>query len=208
MPARDPAPDVHAHDGFYLRLGIGIGYSSMSARDSESLTRRESTLSGLAVPIELAIGGTPVPGLVIGIGSYGAVVPSPRATNDGDDLDSDNSQVLSTFGPFVDYYFLPDRGFHAQAGFAFAVAPFTMNDPDLELETEASPKGWAAMVGVGWEAWVGEQWGIGALARVQYARLKLDELTAKSAGNEPASTDVDFTVQLLVPALLFTATLH
>jgi hypothetical protein len=204
-----PAPaDEHFHDGFYLRLGVGLGYSRMSLRDAGDDSVESSTLAGLAIPLELAMGGTPAPGLVIGIGSYGAGIPSPKAQNGDQALVTENSQVFATIGPFIDYYFLPDRGFHAQAAFGYAVAPFTFRDDREGYETKGEPKGWAAMLGVGWESWVGEQWGIGALARVQYARLNLDEITQEDDGDELDSSEVDFTGHLLFPALLFTATLH
>jgi hypothetical protein len=204
---RDPAGE-HFHDGFYLRLGIGLGYSYMSLRNAGDDSTDSSSLAGLAIPLELAMGGTLAPGWVLGIGSYGAGIPSPRAKNGDEALDTENSQVFSTIGPFIDYYFLPDRGFHAQAAFGFAMAPFTFRDDGEGYETKGEPKGWTAMLGVGWESWVGEQWGIGALARIQYARLKLDEITLENEGDEIDTSEVDLSGHLLVPALLFTATLH
>jgi hypothetical protein len=113
--------------------------------------------------------------------------------------------VLSTIGPFVDYYFMPDQGFHAQAGFAFAVAPLKLSNG--LVDSKITPTGWAAMLGTGWESWVGEQWGIGVLARVQYSRLHASEATIEG-GNADQTVDLDLTEHVIVPAVLFTATYH
>jgi hypothetical protein len=203
---REPAADVHFHDGFYLRLGIGLGYGRMSL--TQEGDDDENVVSGLAIPIELSLGGTLAPGFVLGIGSFGAALPSPKAESGGEELEGEYTQVLSTIGPFVDYYIWPDQGVHVQAGFAFAVAPFTSRDDETDTEMKISPTGWAAMFGVGYEGWVGEQWGIGALARLQYARVSADEITFEQDGDEIDSQDVDMSGHVLVPALLFTATLH
>ena len=201
-PESESRADIHVHDGLYLRLGVGLGYAHSSVTN---VSEKAANISGFAVPVELAIGGTPAPGVAIGIGSYGASIPSPALVVNGNHRDSENSQVFSSIGPFVDRYFSPDGGFHAQAGFAFAVTLLTHEFDGIRIHRMAT--GWAAMFGMGWETWAGEQWSVGVLARVHYASLHADEMTAEAGGYEE-TLEVDDTFKIVLPALLFTATLH
>jgi len=64
------------HDGFYLRLGVGAGYLvskvSVASDDSGESSSGDESLGGVqgfTIPMELAIGGSPVPGVVLGAGS-------------------------------------------------------------------------------------------------------------------------------------------
>jgi hypothetical protein len=201
-PESESRADIHVHDGLYLRLGVGLGYAHSSITN---VSEKAANISGFAVPVELAIGGTPAPGVAIGIGSYGASIPSPALVVNGDPRDSENAQVFSSIGPFVDRYFSPDGGFHAQAGFAFAVTLLTHEFQGGRIRRMAT--GWAAMFGMGWETWAGEQWSVGVLARVHYAHLHADEIIAEAGGYE-GTLEVDDTFKIVLPALLFTATLH
>jgi hypothetical protein len=84
---RDPARDEPAatkprprgarlHDGFYLRMSIGGGsVAARGERYDESDAATDYSFAGNALLADLAVGGTPSPGLVLGgayLGSYAA----------------------------------------------------------------------------------------------------------------------------------------
>lgn len=189
-------PNARFHDGFYLRMGIGIG---AIGADVESTDGGDPLhIGGLVVPMELAIGGTPSPGVVIGGGLYGFHLPSAKYTyGRGDFVTEEDAEYGSVgmIGPFIDVYLDPEHGIHFQAAPCFTSVVLGQSD---EIVTEdVTGSGFGAMVGLGFEGWVGDQWGVGLLARVQYASLEVED-----------ESDGKYDFQMLVPSLLLTATLH
>jgi len=100
-----------------------MGTTTMEPEDTDGDV--EFKTSGVAVQAEQAIGGTVAPGLVIGVGSYGAGIISPKGEDfegngdlEGyapDDLEGEwGSITLNVMGPFIDYYFDPLQGTHLQ----------------------------------------------------------------------------------------------
>jgi hypothetical protein len=202
--AAPPPPDaegVHTHDGFYLRLGIGFASTSGTVkRSSGGFDAPDTDQSGAGVASELAFGGTVAPGLVIGGGIWGASVPSPEYETSGTSTDGD-SLALSSIGPFIDYYFDPNGGGHLQAAIALGVASQSKGD----LDSAYTGTGYSLMLGGGYEWWVGEQWSLGVLARVQYFNVSGhpdDDIAGISAD------DIDVEASFFVPALLLSITYH
>jgi hypothetical protein len=210
----DAGSGAFAHDGFYLRLGIGFTYASDSL-ESETVTvcfssgcadgKIEGTISGLGAATEIALGGTVAPGLVIGGGIYNHVIPgavSDDLSFGGVSIDEDvefETTLFTLYGPFVDYYFDPLSGFHLQGSIGLAMlatgkGEFESSGTAVEEQTAT---GVGIMVGVGHEWWVGEQWSVGILGRVTYGSL-----TGKD------DDDVEWSHSVLAPAVLFTATMH
>jgi hypothetical protein len=197
---------VREHDGFYLRLGVGAGGGSFAGTINSPGTALTDGAGvdgkGVTIPVELAIGGTIAPGLVIGGGSFGALMPAPsaRMKNYGREMESSaGTMILSSIGPFVDYYFAPNQGFHAQAGIAFAVVAASKSPDDGALMRQNySGTGWSTMLGVGYDTWVSEQWSCGVLGRIQYGAASLD------ADQGTSGADLRF----LFPTLLATFTYH
>ena len=74
---------MRTHDGFYFRFAIGAGVLSGTASD-DSETELDTT--GTAILTEIAFGGSPAPGVVIGGGSYDANIPGTTYTFDGGNL--------------------------------------------------------------------------------------------------------------------------
>ncbi len=186
---------MHNHDGLYLRLGIGFGYMSTKG-EIDRPNSQELDITGSGLTGEFMIGGTPAPGFVIGGGTMGLTIFNPKFELDGQERDTDaNSVDLSMLGLFVDVYPDPKKGLHFQAMVGYAQLSSDETDSDDER-----PDGLGLAAGVGYEWWVGEQWGIGILGRVIYASTKLEERIGTSTA--------DITYTSLAPALLFTATLH
>ena len=198
-PPAGPPPDPtrHTHDGFYLRMGIGGGYlSDKSSIDGPFGNGTDRSTRGSAVAFELSLGGTPLPGFVVGVGIASCTVPNPTTkTGDVKSTDADAQLNLSTMGLLADYYFDPSGGAHAQAIVGFGGLDATNKNGDIAGE---KPSGFAMTFGGGYEWWVGEQWGIGVLGRLTYASL-----TWTSDSNT-----IETRHRVVVPAVLFTATYH
>ncbi|MBL8620360.1 MAG: hypothetical protein JNK64_03625 [Myxococcales bacterium] len=166
------------HDGFYLRLGLGGGAARGTMTGATG-----SASTGAAIASELAVGVTPRPGLVVGVGTFPMVAPSPSY-----DAGSAGGQHVSGTGPFVDY-FLDDRGgWHLRAGLLFAAGYLDGS----ATRAAATGVGVGGTVGAGYDRFVTDAWSVGALARVSAYQL---------AG-------VDDSIRLIAPALLVTATYH
>jgi hypothetical protein len=186
---------VHNHDGLYLRLGFGFGFMNTKG-EIDLPNSSELSITGAGFTGEFMIGGTPTPGFVIGGGTSGFTVFDPKFEVDGEEVNTTADSVnLSMIGLFVDVYPDPKQGLHVQGMVGYAQLSSDETDSDDER-----PDGLGLAVGVGYEWWVGEQWGVGILGKLTYASTKIE--------NSLGTTSVDVTYTTLAPALLFTATLH
>jgi hypothetical protein len=197
-----PRAGVHEHDGFYLRMALGAGYLSDSETVTVGATSIDDSVTGGGLVLELKLGGTLGRGFVLGGGIEGGAFPSPQVKlSDGTAVTGTNSTVdVSMIGPFIDYYFDPSEGLHLQALVGYGVISVSSQNANGTTTSGSSPAGLALSVGFGDEWWVGEQWSIGVLARLQYL----------SAKNDQSILGVDFTDHnsVIVPGLLATFTFH
>jgi len=98
-------------------------------------------------------------------------------------------------GPFIDVYPAPRAGFHLQAAPCLTlVAPGTS---DTLVKDTLSGVGFGGMIGLGYEGWVSDDWGIGILARAQMLSAQISD-----------ESDNKFDYLAVTPSLLMTATLH
>ena len=189
---------IHKHDGFYLNLSLGGGYSYTRAGFSpEPPNSENSNFRGGGIATQLLIGGTPARGWVIGGGTMSMVVPSAALQADGKEV-ADGSMLLGSTGVFSTYYFDPKKGLHALAYLGVASLDYGEgfnSDGDLAL-------GFSGALGLGHDWWVGEQWSIGLVGRVQYARTWL-----KVTGF-PGLKDTKIHYDSFAPALLASFTYH
>jgi hypothetical protein len=179
---------AHRHDGFYLRYanGPGLLVDSIDAGVAGS-----ARLSGLGLTGEFLVGGTPAPGVVLFAGSAGALVPSPKLTIDGRAVDGPDVLSLSILGAGADYYFDPEAGWHVQGMLGFAtLVPISGSD------IGDARSGVGLVLGGGHEWWIGEQWSLGILARVEYCRLGYTDLDLRERHH------------LFVPGLIGALTYH
>lgn len=185
----DDPPGVHEHDGFYLRFGVGPGFA-FGSNKADALS---ADVSGVEVATELAVGTTVTRGLVVGLGQFSMIVPSPRYAVNA--LDSTaGAHHISAVGPFADYYLDARRGLHVQAGVLFSAGYLTGKDG----RESGIGLGFAGMLGVGYEVFIGEQWSLGPLLRLTYYRQSVE-------GSDSKATS---TLSLLAPTLLLGVTYH
>ena len=194
-PSETTGSRPRVHDGFYFRGGLGVG-SIVSGSVQPPRDPNEVSVSGVGPAVELAFGGTLPSGFVLGGGIYGVSVPSPSYSQKGVSVDG-GSAVISSIGPFVDWYVDPANGFHVQAAIGYAVISAAKGNGTPSFPpNDTSGSGYSLSLGVGYEWWIGEQWSFGLLARVQHV-----------SGSVKASVDTDTTsVTVTVPALLATFT--
>lgn len=185
-PPPGPDPGAERHDGFMLRLTLGIGGGSVTA----SAAGADTTYNGPAGSFTLDIGGTPTENLIIHgrFGDFGIIDPS--VTGDGVDPGSRASAAVASFllGPAVTYYFMPAN--------LYLTGAVGLSDVEVSVEgadTDSSNTGVAVNVDAGKEWWVGDNWGIGLVARFWYTHASDD-------------STVDETLDLLGGALAFSAT--
>lgn len=170
------APRVR--DGFFLRAGLGPAF----ALGTLSIPAGEQDSRGLGVGTELSLGGTVAPGLVLGGATFPMVVPSPSY----DGVDAGGQHVSGT-GPFVDWYPSARGGWHLRAGLLLAAGYLDGGERGSKVGV-----GYGATLGGGYDAFVGDEWSLGFVARATAYQL----------------SGVDDSLRLLSPALLAVATYH
>jgi len=190
---------VHFHDGFYFRFGLGIGSLHVNTTPDEG--EGEIITTGTGGAVEIALGGTPTPGFVLGGAISGMSVSEPDMEmklggESYKDTAKDETWTQSSIGLFADYYFDPEGGFHAQGLLALGVLAV---DDTSEADADVSATGPLFALGLGYEGWIAEQWGIGVLGRLTYASLKSDKI---------GDDDVKLNHTVISPALLLTITCH
>jgi hypothetical protein len=167
------------HDGVYLRVAVGPGFT-LGHLDIAAGAGGDST--GVNVSTQLAVGWTVRRGLVLGLGTFPMVTPSP--SYDGVDA---GGQHVSATGPFIDYYLDPHGGLHAQAGVLFTAGYLDGGERGSQVGV-----GWGATAGVGYDVFVSDQWSVGGIARLTAYRL----------------FGVADEIRMVAPAALFTVTYH
>lgn len=179
---------MHNHDGFYLRVGLGLGHAGGTVTSGSGGPSTSISANGL--PIEFMLGGTVSPGLVIGGGFSGGAYLNPTIGG----TSTEKSQLnLSTFGPFLDWYFDPKAGLHAQVlvGFARMAVKYDGNS-----SSEGDSTGAGVSLGFGNDWWVADQVSFGVMGRLDYYSVKA-----------PVSVG-DITYKFFAPGVVGTFTYH
>jgi len=195
-PAATRSPGARLHDGFYMRLSLGVGPGSATENVTGlGATNPEIKYSGFSAMFDALFGGSPTPGFVLGGGLVSHRILSPSVKWGGQTLETgDNVSLnLTTFGLFTAVYPDPTIGFnlHLLVGYAVISASNGNNETSSN-----NPVGPAFMGGVGYDFWVGDQWSIGPDFRVAYSKGTYERGGAKDS------------VSMFFPTLSFTATYH
>ncbi|MBK7581154.1 MAG: hypothetical protein IPI67_13180 [Myxococcales bacterium] len=144
--ARDPSQ--------YVRLGAGLG-AYFGPRSSTyytgtpwgSFVTSTTTVAGLSIPFELALGGPVSRGLVLGAGAYGEGVPLLERRAD--------PRLVGVVGPALDYYFSGWDGFHFQIAGGVGAT--------ISRQIHAAP---GAALGLGHEWSTSVDWNVGFSLRL------------------------------------------
>jgi hypothetical protein len=170
-PWEHATPDQHAHDGFYLRLAIGVGGGTVWGNDHILPNVRDVTLSGLGFGSSIAIGGAVADNLMLNADFFQAMIFNPAVHQDGryvghtTDLNAElgvgDDVGLVGVGVGVTYYFMPANVYLAgSVGLGQAVFE------DSRGSRSGSDLGFGSNIMVGKEWWVGSDWGIGVAGQL------------------------------------------
>lgn len=167
-----PAPSAlaedepHLHDGFHLRLGLGIGRMSVQ-RDA---TRADTSTVGPASSFDVTAGSTVAPGLVVGgsLLSFSIAEATLEPDNGGAGIALDGPLGMALLGATLDWYPEPHRGGHVglTLGLAAVVGDLPPDAPaqDYGIERIGGGGGGISLFS-GYDWWVAPQWSLGALVR-------------------------------------------
>jgi hypothetical protein len=183
-PAGPVGRTYRQHEGFYVRVGGGIG-SLLSANVDQGPF--DSSSGGVTLELEALVGGSPASGLTIG----GGLLAGFQLSGDweADDVVGTQSADLTTIivGPFADGYFHPRGGFHA--GGLLGLASVGFEAPGGGGGSDALGVGGAGWLG--YDAWVAPEWSIGGV-------LRLDALRATNSDDDVTISKVGLTLGFTV----------
>lgn len=158
-PWDHPESETHGHQGFFLRLQIGPGGSTV--------WKNHEDFSGFGLGMGLAIGGSVVRNLALHVDLQTSWLLSPSRELDGQDANFDANIALQSLGLGVTYHFVPIN-FFASASFGIGRLAFETEAG----ETKETGPGFTLNLVVGKEWWVGADWGIGVAAQVVYMNVE------------------------------------
>jgi hypothetical protein len=156
---------VRTHDGFYLRMGFGVGYGSVKSELDEPAL--EGNYSGGGWLLDLLLGGTIANTVVVGGGFVFHAISDPEVELNGAAAelgvdDTDTALGIGNLGLFVDVFFGPNSGGHV--GGMIGAASIGLEDENGEPSS-----GLGLAVFGGYDFWVSDQWALGVNARYMYA---------------------------------------
>ncbi|HEY3255168.1 MAG TPA: hypothetical protein VGJ91_14510, partial [Polyangiaceae bacterium] len=182
---------AHLHDGFYLRMALGLGLAgALVSSDSKSVG--DYSFGGGAGAFDLWLGGTPTPGLAMGGALSGFGLNSSHRSVDGNRVSSDVTGSTGLLGFFVDVFPDPERGLHFGGALGFASGMAEVKDSGRKFEGGGlGLEAWG-----GYEFWVAPQWSLGGMLRF------MGSLTREEQDN------VAYQASLGAVTLSFTALYH
>ncbi len=163
---------VHQHDGFFLRLVPGFGYSQISLSLPDDMLPEQfkgkdafSFSGGLTLANSIQIGGAVSDNVIIFGESGGVTITNASVKVFDEEVDDpgDVSILFGGIGPGITYYFMPDNIYISVTILA------NITNVDMEGSKLAESDigfGFNFMAGKEW--WVGEQWGLGVSLYFRY----------------------------------------
>jgi hypothetical protein len=188
----------HVHDGFYLRIGAGLGGGHASI-STDRTSVPNFGVGGAGLALNLWIGGTPWRGIAIGgMGSYQGLRDSNTVV-EGQETGLGMNGGTLLIGPFIDAFPDPLRGLHV--GGSLALAGLSAKADSHALETDHNVRdynggGFGGSAWIGYMGWVGPEWSLGGM-------LQLTGFTTSKK-----DTDVDRRGSGYALSLSFTALYH
>jgi hypothetical protein len=194
------------HQGFYLRLWSGLGYTSFFGDGPLG----SASVSGLAVPTAgLAVGGSPVRGFAIAATLWsssvastfnggpfdGAIIASPRGTIGAMHAASTKASAsLAGIGVLVDWYPSPAHDWHAGA----AVGLGAMGLTTLADDASMGGLGFGASVFGGYDWWIGRGWSLGLMLVASGAnKISLNDSNRNDTGYRLMPLSIGIATSLL-----------
>jgi len=165
-PVAYQAP-VYQHDGFYLHMHLGGGYTSLTAKTGAD----KFTISGGSLALGIAAGGSIAPNLILFGTLYDNIISDPDYSSNGvpQGQEFGTDAHLIGLGIGLAYYLMP-----ANVYFAGALSATWMRLDDnyydqTYLETDTG-LGFQGLIGKEWWVWPG--WGLGVAGQLALASMK------------------------------------
>ena len=153
-------PRDHA-DGFFLRLAAGMG----GAKSSIDLPDGSMEISGAAADVNIAIGGMVAPNFAVHGTLFGWTAAEPDVDFMGESATLDGDVTAAGFGVGATWYFMPANVYVSGS---VGIGSLEVDFGNAKGETDNGP---LLDLSVGKEWWVGDKWGLGVGAGVQYHRF-------------------------------------
>jgi hypothetical protein len=184
---------VETHDGVYVRLHLGGGFTSMKANSGGA----DLKISGDSVSIGIAVGGALTENLVLYGTFTGTTISNPNFSSAGTTVIAAGVSTAGSvgFGVGLAYYLEPTNVYFAGSLLANQLE---LDDADGNKvrETEFGV-GFEGLIGKEW--WVSDNWGLGVAGQFVFASMK--DKDSLGTGNPPTWTSTAF-------SLLFSATFN
>jgi len=186
----------HVHDGFYLRLGLGVGAGHLSI-SSDSSAASDFAVGGAGPTLNLWLGGTPWRTLALGGMFHVQGMNDSNVRVGGSNSHETMSGGLVYLGPFIDAFPDPLRGLHV--GGSLGLAGFNAHADGNALEQSRRVKdydagGFGGSAWVGYMGWVGPEWSMGGMLQLTAVHVRQDE-------EDIARTGSGYTLSLTFSAL-------
>jgi len=158
---------VYQHDGFYLHLDIGAGYTSLTANAPGDKT----TISGGGLAVGIAAGGAIAPNLILFGTLYDNMISDPDISDNGVPKGQDFGTDVHLLGVGIGlaYYLMPVNVYFSGAISATWMRLDNNYYDQTYLESDTGI-GFQGQVGKEWWAWPG--WGLGVAGQLTLASMK------------------------------------
>jgi hypothetical protein len=141
------------HEGLLIRFTPGVASAAASATVDDT----DYTLSGDAGRLGIVAGWSVAPRLVLTAELLGQAIVGPELSIDDDEerTDDDVTWGVSYAGLGINYYFKNNLYLAGSAG------GLIMTLDTSEMDTSETDLGFAAKAAIGYEWWLGREWGLG-----------------------------------------------
>ncbi len=166
LAARTAQAQVHAHQGFFLRLDVGGGYLEQRAPTNSTLG--DMKVSGGAGAFGVAVGGAVAENLVLAGHLFSNAVSNPSISfsNGSSGSTNDTTSSLVGIGPALTYYFMPVN-VYLSGTLAATRLSLRVNGQDAN-----SDWGVGTRLALGKEWWVSDSWGLGLAGQFSWSSNK------------------------------------
>lgn len=164
-------PTFHAHDGFFLRLSGGMGFSRDGVEADNGDAIAFLGLGGLG---DIAIGYTIASDLALHLDIFGGAMIEPVVfVNDKEVKETKSSRLeLGAVGVGLSYYLLTDAdgGLLLSGALGAAVLSNRTENSGVTV-SQGTEAGFGLNAMCGYEWWISHDWGIGVAGQVVFATV-------------------------------------
>jgi tetratricopeptide (TPR) repeat protein len=155
-----PPPGQHRHDGFFLRVQLGFGFTSVTSE------RTDTQVSGGSGHFALAAGAALAGKLALFAELGGGSVTEPRVKIGDQSTPFQGELTVVTFGVGAAYYFMP---INIYLSGTIGGSQVTMKVQDRMFESKT---GFGVTLSAGKEWWVSKDLGLGAAVQLHSSAVK------------------------------------